>query len=195
MASLRRCYEMAPPLRPPRTSSPRTPSQLFHRRTNYPRSSAMHVDRERWNEEYEGQPETSTEPVNNWFDHQIQPRKMRSDQTLLAAAAHHALRQSLDSDIEFKDCHWFGTSMTNQRIGDNFPRSPRGTSASGTFGQADQSFQFIRSSRWRLCLRNSTLLFMPRPVKLNVAASLCPYLAPPPTFPVLWYLPCLYFSI
>ena len=41
---------------------------------------------------------------------------MRSDQTLLAAAAHHALRQSLDSDIEFKDCHWFGTSMTNQRI-------------------------------------------------------------------------------
>jgi hypothetical protein len=32
--SLWRCYEMAPPLRPPRTSSPRTPGQLFHRRTN-----------------------------------------------------------------------------------------------------------------------------------------------------------------
>ena len=44
---------------------------------------------------------------------------MRSDhgtETPLAAAAHHALRQSLDSDIEFKDCYWFGTSMANQRI-------------------------------------------------------------------------------
>ena len=44
---------------------------------------------------------------------------MRSDhgtETPLAAAAHHSLRQSLDSDIEFKDCYWFGTSMANQRI-------------------------------------------------------------------------------
>lgn len=52
-------------------------------------------------------------------DHQTQPRKMRSDhgtETPLAAAAHHALRRSLDSNIEFKDCYWFGTSMANQRI-------------------------------------------------------------------------------
>jgi hypothetical protein len=52
-------------------------------------------------------------------DQKVMPHKLRSDrgtETPLVAAAHHALRENLEPNIQFADCYWFGTSTANQRI-------------------------------------------------------------------------------